>query len=167
MPSEHNQHPDSNRCIIGLPSHRALRLLDAMHLPRANHDRLTDEYDALRVATLAISRPLDDETVIVASDLDGFGVGLIAIRHTLTSTESVDSVQRALYHLATCDHDTPPVAAITVLTVLRSGFASPSTNGVQLLQRQLDASGVSLDRWFCLDDRLRNVDVETLDVVPH
>lgn len=138
-----------------------------MHLPRANHDRLNDDYDALRVATLAISRPLDDETVIVASDVDGFGIGLIAIRHTLTSTESVDAVQRALYHLTTCDHDTPRVAAVTILTVLRNGFTAPSTNGVQLLRRQLDASGVTLDRWFCLDSRLRDVDVETLDVVPH
>ena len=35
------------------------------------------EYDALRVASLALSGPLTNETIVVASDIDGCGRGLI------------------------------------------------------------------------------------------
>ena len=167
MSSDHDNSPHSNQPLIGLPSHRALRILDAMPLPRACHDRLTHDYDALRVAVLAISRPLDNETVVVASDNDGYGVGLVVIRHTLTSTESIDAVQRVISQPTWLSKGTIPIAAITVLTVLREGFDEPPTNVVRVLQRQLEISQMSLDRWFCLDTRLRNVDVETLDVVRH
>jgi hypothetical protein len=165
MSSDHDNSPHPNQLIIGLPSHRALRFLDAMPLPHACHDRLTHDYDALRVAVLAISRPLRNETVVVASDIDGFGIGLVAIRHTLTSTESIDAVQRVMLQPTWLSEGTIPVAAITVLTVLREGFDEPSTDAVCFLQKQLEISQITLDRWFCLDTRLRTVDVETLDVV--
>jgi hypothetical protein len=64
-----------------------------MPLPRASHDRLDGEYDALRVASLALSRPLTNETIVVASDIDGCGLGLIAIRNTPTSAQSVDALR--------------------------------------------------------------------------
>lgn len=165
--SDYSTSPHPDQFIIGLPSHRALRFLDALPLPRACHDRLDHEYAALRVAALAISRPLDNETVIVASDIDGCGLGLVAIRHTVTSAESIDAVQRGLFHPKWFGHDTTPVAAITVLTVLRNGFSPPPVETVHRFRQQLDAAQITLDRWFCLDTELRSVDVETLVVVPH
>jgi len=166
MSSDYRNTSHTKQHIIGLPSHRALRFLDAMPLPRACDDRLTHDCDALRVAVLAISRPLDDETIIVASDIDGFGIGLIALRHTLTSVESIDAVRRTLSQPSIFGA-AAPIAAVTVLTVLREGFSNPPADAVHLLRQQLDTSQVSLDHWFCIDNMLRSVDVETLVVAPH
>ena len=46
-----------------------------------------------RVASLALSRPLINETIIVASDIDVCGLRLIAIRNTPTSADSVDALR--------------------------------------------------------------------------
>ena len=78
MPSNDDDISSSTPDLIGLPTHRVLRSLDAMPLPRASHDRLDGEYDALRVAALALSRPLTNETIVVASDIDGRQIGLLS-----------------------------------------------------------------------------------------
>jgi len=167
MPSDRNHISLHHQHLIGLPSHRALRLLDAMPLPRACHDRLDGEYDALRVATLVISRPLSDETVIVASDVDGCGVGLIAIRNTMTSDESIDAAQRSMNSPRWFGEHSMRVTDITVLSVLHQGFNEPTCENVRRLQQRLGDSEITLTRWFCIDNMLRAVDVETFAVVPH
>jgi len=159
--SLHHQH------LVGLPSHRALRSLDAMPLPRASRDRLDGEYDAIRVAALAISRPLSNETVIVASDVDGCGVGLVAIRNTMTRDESIDAAQRSINSPKWFGERSMRVADITVLSVLRQGFGNPSRENARALHQRLSESEITLTRWFCIDNMLRAVDVETFDVVPH
>ena len=139
MPSNDDEISSSSPDLIGLPTHRVLRSLDAMPLPRASHDRLDGEYDALRVAALALSRPLANETIVVASDIDGCGLGLIAIRNTPASAESVDALRLTIARQTLMFGDTPAIAA----------------------------ARVSLDRWFCIDQQLKIVDVETLAVLPH
>ncbi|MGB0677345.1 MAG: hypothetical protein ACPGO8_07030 [Ilumatobacteraceae bacterium] len=167
MPSNDEDISSSNPDLIGLPTHRVLRSLDAMPLPRASHDRLDGEYDALRVASLALSRPLTNETIVVASDIDGCGRGLIAIRNTPTSAESVDALRLTIARQTLMFGDTPAIAAVTVLSVLRQGFADVHDSRIDLLMREFAAARVSLDRWFCIDQQLKIVDVETLAVLPH
>lgn len=63
--------------------------------------------------------------------------------------------------------DTPAIAAVTVLSVLRQRFADAHDSRIDLLMRESSAASVSLDRWFCIDQQLNIVDVETLAVLPH
>ena len=121
MPSNDDDISSSTPDLIGLPTHRVLRSLNAMPLPRSSHDRL-DRYDALRLT--------------IARQTRMFG-------------------------------DTPAIAAVTVLSVLRQGFADVHDGRIDLLMREFAAARVSLDRWFCIDQQLKIVDVETLAVLPH
>ena len=167
MPSNDDDISSSTPDLIGLPTHRVLRPLDTMPLPRASHDRLHGEYDALRVASLTLSRPLTNETIVVTSDFGGCGLGLIAIRNTPTSAESVDALRLTIARQALMFGDTPAIAAVTVLSVLRQRFADVHDSRIDLLMRESAAAMVSLDRWFCIDQQLKIVDVETLAVLPH
>jgi hypothetical protein len=59
------------------------------------------------------------------------------------------------------------VTDITVLSVLHQGFNEPTCENVRRLQQRLGDSEITLTRWFCIDNMLRAVDVETFAVVPH
>ncbi|MGC6477385.1 MAG: hypothetical protein ACON36_03770 [Ilumatobacteraceae bacterium] len=63
--------------------------------------------------------------------------------------------------------DTPAIAAVTVLSVLRQGFADVHDSRIDLLMQEFAAARLSLDQWFCIDQQLKIVDVETLAVLPH
>lgn len=118
-------------------------------IPRAHHDPIDDELTAMSLISLAISRPLRDETVVVSLDRRRCGLGLLVVSGTESGDALFDVLDLISAHADRHDH----LGGMIVATVRPDGGAEPAD-----VDRWLEASAIVHDRglelveWFVVGD---------------
>ena len=111
-------------------------------VPRAHLDPITTLSEKLSVFSLALTRPLRQETIVLCCDKLQRGVGIFAFDSKLKLTEIIDRIIGTAINIEA-------VAEIKICTS-RAGNGRESTDKSQFIfakNRCLDA-GIDLSEWF-------------------